>query len=72
MIKFYRYEDQIGSHAISEDQILKEYYPYWSSLMTKAGRRPDYESCIEDWVVVHWAWEIPIEEAEQLMKANQK
>ena len=47
---------------ITEDEIIKEYYPYWSSLMVKAGRRPDMESCIEDWAVVHYAWEITMEE----------
>ena len=66
--KYYRYEDQDGSHVISDFEIINTYYPYWSSLMVKAGRRPDWESCVEDWVVVHYAWPIPIEEAELLMK----
>ena len=63
-MKYYRYEDQDGSHIYSEEDIINEYYSYWSSLLNKAGRRPDEESCIEDWIIVRYAWEIPIEEAE--------
>lgn len=70
MIKFYRYEDTLGSHAISEDEIIAEYYPYWSSLMVKAGRRPNIEDCLDDWIMIHWAWQIPADEAATLMKGK--
>ena len=70
--EYYRYEDQDGSHVISDFEIINAYYPYWSSLMVKAGRRPDWESCVEDWAVVHWAWKITNEEADELLKEAQK
>lgn len=66
-MRFFKYQypgpdDQVVSVVISEDEIIKEYYPHWSSLMLKAGRRPDFKSCIEDWITEHWAWEISLEE----------
>ena len=46
---------------INSEQILKEYYPYWEKRMVnKFGRGHELiteENCIEDWCVVHWAWE---------------
>ena len=43
--------------TMSEDEILKEYYPFWEGQMLKLGRggKISPEACIEDWVVVHWA-----------------
>lgn len=43
----------------TEDQIIKSYYRYWSIKMVEAGRKEEIsrERCIEDWCVVHWAWE---------------
>ena len=48
---------------MSEDEIIEQYYPYWYSKMCdKFGK--DYVDanynkfdCIDDWVVIHWAWE---------------
>jgi hypothetical protein len=41
----------------SEDQIIKSYFPYWSSKMTEVGKQDliSKQLCIEDWCVVHWA-----------------
>ncbi len=47
----------------TEEEILKEYYPYWEKRMVEVyGEekfRSDYtkEDCIMDWVIVNWAWE---------------
>lgn len=47
----------------TEEEILKEYYPYWKEKMLKVYKENDVESnyteedCIMDWVIVHWAWE---------------
>lgn len=44
---------------ITEEQILDTYYPFWSGELRKLGREDliSEKNCIEDWVVVNWAWE---------------
>jgi len=48
----------------SEDEIRKEYYPYWYGKMCdKFGKEHvdatySFEECLEDWIVVHWAWKV--------------
>ncbi len=48
----------------SEDDIRKEYWPYWYEKMCeKYGKEKvdaDYcfEDCLMDWIVVHWAQEV--------------
>lgn len=45
---------------ITEDQILKLYYPYWSKAMLKRGGlspRITEANCILDFVIVNWCWE---------------
>lgn len=51
--------DQHVQETFSEDQIIKSYFPYWCEQMVKAGRGDfvNERDCIEDWKVVHWAWE---------------
>ena len=45
----------------NEDQIIEEYWSYWSSRMEeKFGKDHELitrENCIEDWANLHWAWE---------------
>lgn len=43
----------------TEDQIIKAYYRYWAIKMVESGRGNELsrERCIEDWCVIHWAWE---------------
>ena len=49
--------------TLSEQEILKEYWDYWYGRMCdKFGKeRVDAEcspaDCIDDWIVIHWAWE---------------
>ena len=44
--------------TVSEAQIIKEYYPYWCQRMREVGKEHliSREECIDDWVVLHWAW----------------
>lgn len=54
----------VGNHVItkSEDEIRREYYPYWRDCMINkygaeaVARDWSFEDCLEDWVVVNWAW----------------
>jgi len=49
--------------TVSDEDILKEYWPYWYEKMCeKFGKEhvdANYcpEDCIDDFVVIHWAWE---------------
>lgn len=49
--------------TLSEDEIIHEYWDYWYDKMcAKFGKDhvdQNYNilDCIDDWVVVHWAWE---------------
>lgn len=45
---------------VTEEEILSTYFDYWSSQMVKAGKQDliSPENCIDDFVVVHWAWEV--------------
>lgn len=43
--------------AVTEAEILKTYFPWWSRQMLKVGKKDQIseQSCIDDWVVVYWA-----------------
>jgi hypothetical protein len=57
--------DSDGGHieTLSEDEILEEYYPYWSGKMIRKYGQEEFDKryckldCIDDWVGVNWAWE---------------
>jgi len=62
----YRYNEQ-ADHGdgnivvtVTESDILRDYWPYWNKHMLELGRHEQIskENCIEDFVVVHWAWEV--------------
>jgi hypothetical protein len=44
----------------TDAEILKMYYPYWCEQMRKVGRENliSEEACLEDFIVVNWAWEV--------------
>lgn len=50
--------------TMSEDDIRKEYYPYWYEKMCDKYEQAyvdenySFEDCLEDWKIVHWAWEV--------------
>lgn len=60
------YPDENGNDVVetlSEKEILDQYWNYWYNRMCeKFGKEhvdADYtkQDCIDDWVVVHWAWD---------------
>ena len=64
MTKYYTitYPGEFGQHVqetFSEMQILKSYFEYWSMKMREVNKADQIsiESCIDDWIVVNWAWE---------------
>lgn len=48
---------------LSEEEIVKEYWDYWQERMIAKFGKEHFEAnysekdCIDDWVVVNWAWE---------------
>lgn len=50
--------------TMSEEEIRKEYYPYWYGKMCQkyeqsyVDQHYSFEDCLEDWITVHWAWEV--------------
>lgn len=49
--------------VVSEEEIRKEYYPYWKAQVEKkygveeAKRRFCFDDCLDDWIAVNMAWE---------------
>lgn len=49
--------------TVSEDDIRRTYWPDWYSNMCEKYERSyvdenySFEDCLEDWIVVHQAWE---------------
>jgi len=49
--------------TLSEAEIIKEYWGYWQERMIAKFGKEHFEAnysekdCIDDWVVVNWAWE---------------
>jgi hypothetical protein len=60
------YDEDQGELVVtkSEEDIRKEYWPYWYGKMCdKFGQfhvdeNYTFEDCLEDWIVVNWAWAI--------------
>jgi len=47
--------------VVTEDDILRDYWPYWTTQMLKRGGRSPLmtvANCIDDFLVVNWAWEL--------------
>jgi len=61
-MKYYAYHEYGQDDLIikSEDDIISEYWDYWCDKVRKVNRDHliSRENCIDDWVVVNWAWEI--------------
>ena len=68
-MKYYSYNEYItdpllDNHVVtvSEEDIRRDYYPYWYKRMCdKFGKDHvdktySFEDCLDDWVVVNWAW----------------
>lgn len=49
--------------TLSEKEILEQYYPTWYRKMCKKFGQEyvdatySFEDCLNDWCVLHWAWE---------------
>ena len=66
-MKTYRYNEysEESNHNLviemTEKDILNEYWEFWSrKMIEKYGEGHELiteENCIDDWVVVNWAWE---------------
>lgn len=59
------YPDDLGNaitEVLTEDEIIAQYYPYWSTKMIENHPNEPItrERCIQDWVTVHWATEISL------------
>lgn len=58
--------DETGGYVVtvSEEDIRKNYYPYWYSRMCAKFSKEhvdstySFEECLDDWMVVNWAWEV--------------
>ena len=53
--------------TLSEQEILDSYYPFWYDRLCKNYSKEyvdanfSKEDCIEEWVIIHWAWESTVE-----------
>jgi hypothetical protein len=49
--------------TLSEQEILDQYWDHWYGMMCKKYGKEEVDAkwckqdCIDDWVVVNWAWE---------------
>jgi hypothetical protein len=65
-MKYYKYvqpgEDGVTPEwfILSEEQILDNYWLYYKLQMAKVEKEDliSKENCIENWVIIHWAWEV--------------
>lgn len=61
MDKRYSVLDQDGEKIYTEEEILNEYYPYWSRRMIEHGGLSPLiteSHCLDDFIVVNWAVEV--------------
>lgn len=49
--------------TLSEQEILDQYWDYWYGKMCEKFGKEEVDTnwckqdCIEDWVIIHWAWQ---------------
>lgn len=57
-MKIYKFIDLDGTHALTRDEILEQYWEYWTSQMKRIGKEDliSEDNCITDFMVIHWAW----------------
>lgn len=56
----FKYQDQDAEYIITEEEIINEYYDYWCKQIFRVHKSPmiTIENCIEDFLIIHWAYEI--------------
>ena len=45
--------------TVSEQDVREKYWPYWYQAMCAVyGQETqyDFEDCLQDWIVINWAW----------------
>ena len=64
-MKTFKYETpnpdgSVETTVLTEDELIERYWDYWCEQMRKVGKEDliSRENCIEDFIVVHWAWRI--------------
>lgn len=68
-MRYYSYNEYTDNDeneiiTLSEEDIRKNYWPYWYDKMCgKFGKEIVdrdfcFEDCLYDWVIVNWAWEV--------------
>ena len=62
-MKYFKYQDPTGEYTLSEQEILDIYWPFWYNKMVHKYGTNDHplitrDNCLEDWIVVHWAWQV--------------
>ena len=45
--------------TVTSEEIEEDYWPWWSAKMLSSGRTPTMENCIQDFLAVNWATELP-------------
>lgn len=57
-------DDQPVTRTTTDEEILRDYFPWWSAQMRRAGK-PEADitpaHCVDDFVTVHWACEVEAE-----------
>lgn len=79
-MKFWIYVEPVSATSnepiwtiMSDKAILADYWEYWCTQMDRVGRSDEIseQSCIEDWVTVHWAVEATPEALARIVSDGQ-
>ena len=68
-MRYYSYNEYVEDESnlivtMSEEDIRRDYWPFWYGKMCKKYGKEhvdanySFEECLEDWIVVNWAWEV--------------
>jgi len=69
-MRYYSYNEYVEDPdansvvTVSEEDIRRDYWPFWYGKMCKKYGKEhvdanySFEECLEDWIVVNWAWEV--------------
>lgn len=68
-MRYFSYHEYVTDESAiivtkSEDEVRKEYWPHWFDKMCdKFGYEHvteiySFEDCLDDWIVVNYAWEV--------------